>query len=205
LWDPTAHKITINRDVIFDESSLIKSDVDVQMKQEEVPKYQQIQFETSSNTDESEHEQVSEDVHEEFPAEEDMVDDNNQQNVDEPQTSLRRSTRVRNPPRRYDDFVSSVSLSTNDDEPSCYQEAVKGSNSDKWKEAMKDEMNALERNATWDLVELPRDRKIVGCKWVYKLKKGVDDKVERYKVFSAENLHVKFNDAPRNSCTMFFG
>jgi hypothetical protein len=40
LWDPTAHKITINRDVIFDESSFIKSYVDVQMKQEEVPKYQ---------------------------------------------------------------------------------------------------------------------------------------------------------------------
>jgi hypothetical protein len=146
------------------------------MKQEEVPKYQQIQFETSSNTDESEHEQVSEDVHEEFPVEEDMVDDNNQQNVDEPQTSIRRSTRVRNPPRRYDDFVSSVSLSTNDDEPLCYQEAVKDSNSDKWKEAMKDEMNALAKNAIWDLVELPRNRKIVGCKWVYKLKKGVDDR-----------------------------
>jgi hypothetical protein len=46
---------------------------------------------------------------------------------------------------------------------------------------MKNEMKALERNSTWDLVELPRDRKIVGCKWVYKLKKDVDDKVERYK------------------------
>ena len=57
---------------------------------------------------------------------------------------------------------------------------MKDSNSDKWKEAMKDEMKALERNATWDLVELPRDRKIVDCKWVYKMKKGVDDKVERY-------------------------
>jgi hypothetical protein len=88
------------------------------MKQEEVPKYQQIHFEIGSNTDESEHEQVSEDVHEEFPAKEDMVDDKNQQNVDESQTSLRRSTRVRVPPRRYDDFVSSVSLSTNDDETS---------------------------------------------------------------------------------------
>jgi hypothetical protein len=47
--------------------------------------------------------------------------------------------------------------------------------------AMKEEMDALERNKTWDLVELPKDRKVVGCKWVYKLKKGVDDKVERYK------------------------
>jgi hypothetical protein len=120
LWDPTAHKINIKKVVIFDESSLIKSDVDVQMKQEEVPKYQQIQFETSSNIDESEHEQVSEDFHEEVPAEENMDDDGIQQIVDEPQTSLRRSTQVKVPPRRYDDFVSSVSLSTNDDEPSCY-------------------------------------------------------------------------------------
>ena len=46
---------------------------------------------------------------------------------------------------------------------------------------MKDEMKALERNATWDLVELPRDKKTVGCKWIYKMKKSVDDKVERYK------------------------
>ena len=56
---------------------------------------------------------------------------------------------------------------------------MKGSNSDKWKKTMKDEMKALERNVTWDLVELPRDKKTVGCKWVYKLKKGVDYKVER--------------------------
>ena len=110
-----------------------------------------------------------------------MVDDDNQQIVDEPQTSLRRSTWVRVPPRRYDDLFSSISLSTNDDEPLCYQEAVEGSNNEKWKEAMKDEMKALERNATWDLVELPRDRKTIECKWVYKMKKGVDDKVERYK------------------------
>jgi hypothetical protein len=34
----------------------------------------------------------------------------------------------------------------------------------KWKEAMKEEMDALERNKTWDLVELPKDRKVVGCK-----------------------------------------
>jgi hypothetical protein len=48
------------------------------MKQVEVLKYQQIQFETRSTTDESEHEQVYEDVHEEVPAEENMDDDDNQ-------------------------------------------------------------------------------------------------------------------------------
>jgi hypothetical protein len=116
LWDPTAHKITINIDVIFDESSLIKSNVDGQMKQVEVLKYQQIKCETRSTTDESEHEQVFEEV----LAEENMDDDKNQHIVYEPQTSLRRSTWVRVPPRRYDDFVSLVSLSTNDDESSCY-------------------------------------------------------------------------------------
>jgi hypothetical protein len=108
-------------------------------------------------------------------------ENNNQENVDMPQSSLRRSTRVRNPPRRYDDFVSFVSLITNDEEPTCYQEAMEVSDSEKWKEAMKEEMDSLERNGTWDLVELLKNRKIVGCKWVYKLKKGVDDKVERYK------------------------
>jgi hypothetical protein len=49
------------------------------------------------------------------------------------------------------------------------------------KVAMKEEMDALEKNKTWDLVELSKERKVVGCKWVYKLKKSVVDKVERYK------------------------
>lgn len=46
---------------------------------------------------------------------------------------------------------------------------------------MKEEMDALEKNKTWHLVELPKYRKIVEYKWVYKLKKRVDGNVERYK------------------------
>ena len=44
---------------------------------------------------------------------------------------------------------------------------------------MKDKRMALVKKGTWDLVELPKDRKIVGCKWVYKLKRGVDDTEDR--------------------------
>ena len=46
--------------------------------------------------------------------------------------------------------------------------------------AVKEEMDALEKNKTQDLLELPKDRKFVGCKCVYILKKCVDGKVERY-------------------------
>ena len=46
---------------------------------------------------------------------------------------------------------------------------------------MKEEMDSLAKNKTWNLVELPKSRKVVGYKWVYKLKKGVDDTVSKYK------------------------
>ena len=46
---------------------------------------------------------------------------------------------------------------------------------------MKVEMDALEKNKTWDLVELPQGKKIVGCKWVFTVKYKVDGSLERYK------------------------
>ena len=42
-------------------------------------------------------------------------------------------------------------------------------------------MNALERNQTWEIVELPKEKKTVGCKWVYALKYKTDGSLERYK------------------------
>jgi hypothetical protein len=62
LWDPTIHKIIIKINVIFDEMSLIKLDVNVEMKQEEVPKNQQIQLETRTSTREKEHEYLNEEA-----------------------------------------------------------------------------------------------------------------------------------------------
>jgi hypothetical protein len=44
-----------------------------------------------------------------------------------------------------------VALVSIDGEPSCFKEAIKVSESAQWKKAMKEEMNALGRNKTWDL------------------------------------------------------
>jgi hypothetical protein len=46
---------------------------------------------------------------------------------------------------------------------------------------MDEEMAVLDVNATWELVALPKDKKIIGCKWVYKVKHNVDGSVNRYK------------------------
>jgi hypothetical protein len=44
-----------------------------------------------------------------------------------------------------------------------------------------DEKTALDVNATWELVALPEDKKVIGCKWVYKIKHNANGSVNRYK------------------------
>lgn len=51
----------------------------------------------------------------------------------------------------------------------------------KWKEAVMEEMNALVKNNTWESVVLPREKKAVGCKWVFTVKCKADGSIERYK------------------------
>jgi hypothetical protein len=51
----------------------------------------------------------------------------------------------------------------------------------KWKEAMKEETCALQKNKTWELVQLPKGKKVVGYKWVFTVKQTSEGKVERYK------------------------
>ena len=46
---------------------------------------------------------------------------------------------------------------------------------------MEREMESLHCNDVWELVELPKDRKAVGSKWVFKIKTDADGSVERYK------------------------
>ncbi|KAJ9548762.1 hypothetical protein OSB04_021305 [Centaurea solstitialis] len=50
-----------------------------------------------------------------------------------------------------------------------------------WRDAMLDEINALDHNGTWDLVELPVSKKAIGCKWVFTVKVNPDGSVARLK------------------------
>ena len=50
-----------------------------------------------------------------------------------------------------------------------------------WKNAMLEEIHALEDNNTWKLVDLPQGKKVVGCKWVFAVKVNPDGSVARLK------------------------
>ncbi|KAL8145519.1 hypothetical protein AgCh_003617 [Apium graveolens] len=64
------------------------------------------------------------------------------------------------------------------EEPASYTKAAAEHN---WREAMKTEMDAVERNNTWKLTELPPGQKAIGLKWVFKAKKDTTGKIIKYK------------------------
>ena len=51
--------------------------------------------------------------------------------------------------------------------PRYIQEAIDDPN---WKLAVMEEMNALRQSRTWEITNLPKDKKTVGCKWVFIVK-----------------------------------
>jgi hypothetical protein len=46
---------------------------------------------------------------------------------------------------------------------------------------MEDEMRSMSANNVWDLEEIPKGAKLVGCKWVYKVKYDPEGNIEKYK------------------------
>ena len=72
-------------------------------------------------------------------------------------------------------------LLAEDGEPSTFERALNRPDASLWMTAMQEEMEALHRNKTWELVPLPQGRKAIGNKWVYKIKRDGNDQVERYR------------------------
>ena len=69
-------------------------------------------------------------------------------------------------------------LVVDDDVLSTYREAVSNAKSIQWKRAMNEEMQSLHKNETWELVTLTKEKKAIGCKWVYAKKEGFPRKNE---------------------------
>ncbi|KAH9754149.1 Integrase catalytic domain-containing protein [Citrus sinensis] len=169
LWDPTAHKIVISRDAIFVKDQLQRRDEDdgtTKEKSETVPVY------VENNLEDSDSSEVAPEHEEQEP-------------VDSETPEVCRSTRERRPPTWHSEYVTEINVAycllTEDGEPPTFHEALNSSDVALWKTTMQEEIEALYKNKTWELVPLPHGRKSIGNKWVYKIKRDGNDQVERYR------------------------
>ena len=50
-----------------------------------------------------------------------------------------------------------------------------------WKKAVNEEVNALVKNGTWEITNLPHGKNLIGCKWIFIVRTKADGNIERYK------------------------
>ena len=92
-----------------------------------------------------------------------------QQQIPHTSVNFRWSTMLSRPLERFSPSLYSILL-TDASELECYDEAVKVDTKIQWEAAMKDEIDSLLKNKTWDLCKLPVGKKALQNKWIYNLK-----------------------------------
>lgn len=63
-------------------------------------------------------------------------------------------------------------------EPKCYEDAAKDEN---WIAAMKEELEKIHKSNAWELVPRPKDKNVIGTKWVFRNKVNEEGKIIRNK------------------------
>ena len=175
LWDPADRKLIRSRDVVFLEDQTIE-DIKKDEKSISTP-------EVPVNLDPPPH-PANHDEHGGVEAEQGNNDDVPVTEpvappVPSPQPEFRRSTRERRPSTRYN--TQEYVMLTDGGEPETYEEAINDGKQEEWLKAMQEEMKSLHDNHTYDLVKLPKGKRALKNKWVYKLKVEENSSKPRYK------------------------
>lgn len=178
LYDPLNKKVIISRDVVFEEEKkwnwdesyqeFIRLDLEVGEENDEITQ----QNHDTQNNEEEEKEMTSDAIEAVVPSA-------------NPTTSNAREIRVRRAPVWMNDYVIGeeedgqihFSFFASSD-PISFEEVVQ---SEKWRQAMDDEISIIEKNGTRQLTDLPRGAKTIGVKWVYKTKLNQLGEIEKYK------------------------
>ena len=72
--------------------------------------------------------------------------------------------------------------------PNTFQEALSHPG---WRSAIREEMDAMNGNGTWNLVHLPTGKKVIGCRWVFVVKVNLDGSVARLKARLVEKGYAQ--------------
>lgn len=177
LLDPEENKILVSRDVIFEEGKAwpwnqSKGESDVQTPQFDIMKSQENDTEGTYTTDTDISQNPTTPEAQPYGS---RLSSENYDDSTEPR-------RTRNLADIYND-TEEVELDEElylmgIEEPANYKEAVKDR---EWKKAMEKEIESIEKNNTWELSTLPTEKKVIGLKWIFKLKKDADGRIVKHK------------------------
>ncbi|KAK9731138.1 hypothetical protein QE152_g13934 [Popillia japonica] len=158
LYNPETKEVTISKNVTFNETHRTKESTNEMLLNIE-------NFEDKGNKEEDKNKTI-ENNQEDVTKHEASKNDSD---IDKRESSrnLRDRSELSKPLRYQNDYLACAALI---EEPQTYQEAVNCRNKDKWKKAINEELTSLQTNCTWKLVELPDNKKAIGCKWVFKVK-----------------------------------
>ena len=202
LLDPTNRRIIVSRDVVFDERKRWRWN-NVTSEDENNPGMFEVSLEEFGNNGLREVEVATEnEVVEEETEEDNGENDNNDgfeegesypsnetenmvdQVQEQTQPVLRVSQRHVSKPKYLEDYIlladveSEYLLLAINEEPWNYNEAKE---SKEWRDACEEEISSIEKNKTWNLVELPIGVKPIGLKWVFKIKRNSDGSINKFK------------------------
>lgn len=171
LYDPVSKKVTVSRDVVFNE----------QVNKVSLPKEIDENGSLLLPKDEPEQEEAEiNDVNEDeevFASADEYEEQNNlvgEDNVSPERPRLRDRQNIKRP-IRFEVNVAEYIV------PSSYDNAINGEDAEKWIKAIKEELDAHRINGTWKLVERKTGMKTIDSKWVFKVMRDVEGNVHRYK------------------------
>lgn len=195
LFDPTSRRVTVSRDVVFDENKHWKwnmlnsenhSDSGMfTLSLGEFGNHGVRDFETAAGTEENREESEDNGDSEGDDAVLDETEQETEQELtNQPMPLLRRSGRQITKPTYLNDYVLLAEIEGEqllmmvNEEPWDFNEASK---SKEWRNACEEEIFSINKNKTWSLVDLPLNVKPIGLKWVFKLKRNSDGTINKHK------------------------
>ncbi|KAH9781841.1 hypothetical protein KPL71_008631 [Citrus sinensis] len=163
-------RILISRDVTFDEEHMLQSKVETEIEATETEEGDSV----GQKVEHSGSSEISEQPSDHFKERKSPSE------LETYQLARDRERRAIKLPKKYGiaDLISyalTVADEVNGGEPLSYKEAMRFKDKMKWYAAMQDEINSLKKNNTWILVDRSSNKKLVGSKWIFKLKAGASE------------------------------
>ena len=176
LCDPVTKKINVSRNVSFNKdkiSSEIRKNIAKIFVQTDENKLDERLHENLDNDKSCKNDSVDKNVENTVNNEPDVVDFSKANDIAK-KYSLRSRDSIKMP-IRFEANLADIHM------PQTFEQAIQSDEKDKWNKAISEEVSALAKNETWDLLPLPKDKKTINSRWVFSLKSSENGNSPRFK------------------------